>query len=566
MPVSVQYPPTSCPVTPECVLGLTAELVEELSRPEASITVGGGGRVWRLHWVPRKLWPRWRSRVHQRKALQLSCLPPCSVIPAKGGFWVVAGASGHRPTPWQATADLDINGHPQRLADFLDRFQESLTALHDAGLVWLTFDPREIELVEGRLCFTNLDLTVYPAGLCPETLAVLPAFAPPEVCRFEGPAVGPRTDVFHLALFAYYWLAKYLPHGFFGEGLEAFGFTPPPLRVFAPTLPPGLAGVLRRGLAVDPGERFASVRELTAAFRAALERAELRRRATGPVRWDIGCHTRAGRAKTALGWANEDQVLFRHFAVPERALVAVADGISTCDVGTGALASRMACATVDAAFGPESRRDDFAGRITAACRQAAREMLDWAVYQGAGPRLLDGDHLMGTTLTAAWLEGNLLTLASLGDSRAYLIDAMGVEQLTVDGDLGCALLAAGAPPEEVVQLGAMAKALHDCVGGCDRTPQGELIIQEDRCRPGLTCWRLQPGDVVVLCSDGLVEEGAFLDPAKLAELVRRYQALPAQAVAEKLAEAADACQRLPSEGEPEGFGDNISAAVIKIGH
>src|SRR5262249_11495633 len=160
-----------------------------------------------------------------------------------------------------------------------------------------------------------------------------------------------------------------------------------------------------------------------------------------------------------------------------------------------------------------------------------------------------GGHLMGTTLTAAWLEGDLLTLAHLGDSRAYLIDAAGVEQLTVDGDLGCALLAAGGPPEEVLQLGGMARALHDCVGGCYRTPRGELAIEEDRCRPPLTRWPLQPGDVIVLCTDGLVEEGVFLDPNGLADLVRRHQALPAQALAEKLAEAADACQRLPSEPE-----------------
>jgi serine/threonine protein phosphatase PrpC len=572
MPVAMQHPPCSCPVTPDDVLQLTAGEVERLSRPEAAVTVQFGARAWRLHWIPRKQWLRWRPRVNERLTYQAPCLPPCTVIPALGGFWVAAEASGIRPEPWRQAEDTDPIGALHRLAAFLEPLQEAMTALHDAGLVWLTFDPREIEVMEDRLCFTNLDLAVYRSGRCPETLAVNPAFAAPEVCRFEELALGPRTDVFHLALFAYYWLANYLPHGFFGEGLEAFGFGLPPLRVFAPALPPGIAGVLRRGLAPDPAQRFASVRELAGAFGAAVERAERRWQPAGPLGWDIGFHTRTGAAKTALGFVNEDNGLVREFSSPHsrggetRALVVIADGISTCDVGTGALASQMACDVVDAAFGPQSRQGDFPGRIRTACREAAQRLLDWAVEQGGRECLQAGGHLMGTTLTAAWLEGDLLTLAHLGDSRAYLIDAAGAEQLTVDGDLGCALLAAGGPPEEVLQLGGMARALHDCVGGCYRNPRGELAIEEDRCRPTLTRWPLQPGDVIVLCTDGLVEEGAFLDPNALADLVRRHQALPAQALAEKLAEAADACQRLPSETEPDGFGDNISAAVIKIGH
>jgi serine/threonine protein phosphatase PrpC len=70
--------------------------------------------------------------------------------------------------------------------------------------------------------------------------------------------------------------------------------------------------------------------------------------------------------------------------------------------------------------------------------------------------------------------------------------------------------------------------------------------------------------VVVLCTDGLVEEGAFLEPQELGEIVRRYPGLPAAALAEKLAEAAEARQRAPSEHEPYGFGDNITCAVIRI--
>ena len=39
---------------------------------------------------------------------------------------------------------------------------------------------------------------------------------------------------------------------------------------------------------------------------------------------------------------------------------------------------------------------------------------------------------MGTTLTAGWLEGNILSLANLGDSRAYLRNHDQVVQISAD--------------------------------------------------------------------------------------------------------------------------------------
>jgi len=134
----------------------------------------------------------------------------------------------------------------------------------------------------------------------------------------------------------------------------------------------------------------------------------------------------------------------------------------------------------------------------------------------------------------------------------------------VDGDLGSGLLAAGVPPEDVREIGSMAKALRDCIGGYTRSPFGDLRIQEQHCTPAVSTWRLLPGDCVVLCTDGLVEEGIFLDPAALADLLRRHRHQSAQALAVTLADAADALQRPPTGQEPEGYGDNISCIVIKV--
>ncbi len=254
----------------------------------------------------------------------------------------------------------------------------------------------------------------------------------------------------------------------------------------------------------------------------------------------------------------------RRFTAPDRVLLAVADGITTCDVGSGALASLITTIVLENAFDEGSTQATFAADITKACRQGARTLLAWAVEKGYLVQLQQGADLMGTTLTAAWLEGTTLTLANLGDSRAYLIDGDRVEQLTVDGDLASGMLADGMAPENLREVGSIGKALRECIGGCTFNAKGDVTILEEGCVPTVTSLRLLPGDIVVLCSDGLVDEEVFMEPEVLGEIVRAQRALPAQALAEHLVAEADKLHRLPSPLEAEGYGDNISCIVIKV--
>jgi serine/threonine protein phosphatase PrpC len=134
----------------------------------------------------------------------------------------------------------------------------------------------------------------------------------------------------------------------------------------------------------------------------------------------------------------------------------------------------------------------------------------------------------------------------------------------VDGDVRSFWLARGIPPEEVEELGGLGRSLRCCVGGFVLGDRGEPEIDPEHLRPALSSWPLLPGDVVVLCTDGLVEEGAFLEPADLARLVGENRDLGALELAELLAEAADSLQELPSPERPEGFGDNVSCVVILV--
>jgi serine/threonine protein phosphatase PrpC len=191
-------------------------------------------------------------------------------------------------------------------------------------------------------------------------------------------------------------------------------------------------------------------------------------------------------------------------------------------------------------------------------------LLEWAIAHGSRADLEAGKDLMGTTLTVGWLQDRELSVANLGDSRAYLVTNDLVEQLTVDGDLASDLLARGATPEEVRELGVMARALRECIGGCITTESGEVTILIDSCTPKITRWPLLPGDIVVLCTDGLVEEGYFLEPENVAEIVREHRDRSAPELALMLVDAADALQRVPTILEPDGFGDNVSCVVVKV--
>lgn len=142
---------------------------------------------------------------------------------------------------------------------------------------------------------------------------------------------------------------------------------------------------------------------------------------------------------------------------------------------------------------------------------------------------------MGATLVAAALDGVQLTLAHLGDSRAYCWDGSRIRQLTEDHSLIARLIAVGeVTPQEA------------------RThPQRSVLIQSVgeklAARPSVNRHTLQPGERILLCSDGL---HGLIDDAAIARILG--QTLSPLATCRALIDAANAA----------GGDDNISALVI----
>ena len=576
-PVDNRLPPAHCPL-PSGDVELSVAQRKALVRIEDSVTLQTNAGRWRVHWARLTEQQIWQPLFDERLELNLDVLPTCQSIDAEGGLWVVSQAATDACRWQDRVAAADPVDRLRGLLTDVASLAQTLEQLHRHGRVWLSFDPAAVEdagsLLPGAnadatsvglrlLRIANLDVRLFRQGECPMSLGFNSKFAAPEVCAFRAAEIGPATDVYHLAMFAYYWCARMLPEGFGGLGLEAFDHKLPSLRIYAPDLPAGVVSVLMQGLAVEPRQRHATPREFVTALRGQLDEARQRRDFVGAVRWDAAGLTESGRSKDAIGKGNEDHFLLRDFPEPRGLLTAVADGISICDIGSGALASLIAGIVLENRFDRGTSHETFENQVVEASHEGSRRILDWAIEKGYKDQLALGLDLMGTTLTVAWLQGHELSVANLGDSRVYLIATHWADQLTVDGDLGTELLAGGAAPEQVLRMGVVARALRGCVGGCTHN-SGKVEVLPDSCRPVVTRWPVVPGDVVILCTDGLVEEGFFLEPEGMADLVRTHRTLAAAELARRLVDAANAMQRMPSSAEPEGFGDNITCVVIKI--
>lgn len=98
---------------------------------------------------------------------------------------------------------------------------------------------------------------------------------------------------------------------------------------------------------------------------------------------------------------------------------------------------------------------------------------------------------MGTTLTAAVLDKERLAIAQVGDSRAYLLHAGSMQQLTRDHSLMADMIEAGELTEEEAKTHPQRSVITRALGSDPDT------------EPDLYELNVTAGDRLLLCSDGL---------------------------------------------------------------
>lgn len=556
-------------------------LPSELNLPDGPLDLS----LFSGHW-PEDLLPRWlqrtqgwvrlyalspeqydnlREELHERQATHLPFLPPVHLHQYQGGALVWAESAA----PEQRLALPDVHQDESvllsRLLTLGTRLADLLSGLHRAGFLWTSFDPSALESTAQGLRIRNLDLLLPRVGRPLHHLDAVAAYAAPERMAFAHERLCPATDVFSLAVLIYYLLMG-RPEGFPGQGPAAFDYDFPPLRIYRPRLPLGIEPVLRRALHPDPLLRYPTPTAFLRAFQNALAQISTRQQVSIPVALDVAGDSRIGRFHQVTNTPNQDRFLI--LPLGEQLVLAVADGVTHALIGSGDLASETAIASFTQTFqqhlasGTEMRSSQArTALLTQAFEQASRDIFQRALAEPLGRFATDPCDLMSSTALVGWLQGRHLILGNLGDSRAYLVRHGMVEQLTVDGDLRTLYLSQGIAPEEVNALGPMVASLYRCLGVAYATKDAQLALDLQRCVPDLSEWFLLPGDTVILCSDGLVEEGVFLSAEHLPALVQGGTA--AEAV-QRLIEAACALHRDPSPAEPEGCGDDVTCIVIRV--
>ena len=98
---------------------------------------------------------------------------------------------------------------------------------------------------------------------------------------------------------------------------------------------------------------------------------------------------------------------------------------------------------------------------------------------------------MGTTVVACLIDGRRATVAHVGDSRAYLLRDRHLHRLTADHTIVAELVARGAIAPEEADRHAYKNVLSRNLGA---KPVAAVDVSEVE---------LQPGDRLMLCSDGL---------------------------------------------------------------
>jgi PPM family protein phosphatase len=245
----------------------------------------------------------------------------------------------------------------------------------------------------------------------------------------------------------------------------------------------------------------------------------------------------------------------------EHGLFVVADGMGGHSAGD--VASRLATSTIADFFRTLAGEDvtwpthfdrtlsDEENRLLTSIGIANRRIFE----QSQSTRQLAG---MGTTVVGAHfsMKKQRMYVGHVGDSRAYRIREAQIQQLTRDHSLA---------NEPFPELSEAERA------ELPRNVITRALGMQDNVVVDLTSDEVKPGDVYLLCSDGL--SGMLNDDTILAEITE-FQAHAADrqqvpnegsvSVRARTAELEDLCSLLVRKANEAGGEDNITALAIRI--
>jgi len=217
--------------------------------------------------------------------------------------------------------------------------------------------------------------------------------------------------------------------------------------------------------------------------------------------------------------ANEDAYFARE------PLFAVADGMGGAQAGE--VASRLAAES----FEPVTRGEESPEAYLRAIARTANARIH---------RFAQADSSrsgMGTTLTAALLEDDEVSFAHVGDSRAYVYRDGELKLLTSDHSLVEELRRQGRLTDEQAEDHPQRSIITRALG-----PEREVEVDT-------MTYRARPGDIYLLCSDGLT---TMVREERIAATLAETQSLD------------DAVSSLVREANEAGGRDNITVVAFRV--
>jgi protein phosphatase len=242
-----------------------------------------------------------------------------------------------------------------------------------------------------------------------------------------------------------------------------------------------------------------------------------------PVHYTATAVSDRGRKRAS----NEDAF---GFSVEHGAYV-VCDGMG--GAAAGEIASSLAVGEVLRLLSRRAQGKDGAVPLPALAEEAVN-----AANEAVFSRAQSDDNLsgMGTTLVVLVTEENRVWVLNVGDSRCYRLRNRSLEQLTLDHSL----------VEELVRLGRMTH------GQALSSPLRNVITRalgtQSSITPDVFELEAEPGDLFLLCSDGLPRE--IPDPQIESILCMD---LPLDAL----------CARLVNSAKKAGGNDNITSLLVR---
>jgi protein phosphatase len=210
-------------------------------------------------------------------------------------------------------------------------------------------------------------------------------------------------------------------------------------------------------------------------------------------------------------------------------LFALADGVGGQDLGE--VASRTAVETLLAGFHRPRNGEQHSALLPRLVREANTKVFETGMATGRN------GSAMATTLVTCALRFDRVVVSHVGDSRCYRIRHRQAEALTRDHTVTNEQVLLGVLSSREASEARTSHLLSRSLGN-------EMFVNVDTHEH-----QVLPGDVLLLCSDGLHN---LVTPSEMADIVTHHPRLD------------DAVQELVDLANQRGGNDNVSVQLIRI--